>query len=220
MGVLNILAIYGAYLLLFGAIAFGIYESYHHRGKKKIVEDFFSYVSQRKKESSCAYRPYSLLLRLAAHLFLPVLYAPQSIFLEVLVLTFLVTFGIFYTYAYYSDRVKKHRDNGIQIGYEYPHPSKIGEDRRVISFSEDSDKITTVAYAGTKRIYHLQLLTQPNPHIMIIGESGVGKSTTQKTLLIRANERFGMPFLIIDWSGSYKKLGTYVKCGKCLIPCT
>ena len=214
MGVLVNLAIYGAYLLLFGAVAFGIYESYHHRGKKKIVEDFFSYVAKGRRRVPALTGHILFFFGLQLIFFLPVLYAPQSIFLEVLVLTFLVTFGIFYTYAYYSDRVKKHRHNGIQIGYEYPHPSKIGEDRRVISFSEDSDKITTVAYAGSKGIYDLQLLTQPNPHIMIIGESGVGKSTTQETLLIRANERFGMPFLIIDWSGSYKKLGTYVNMWK------
>ncbi len=105
---------------------------------------------------------------------------------------------------------KKHRHNGVNMGYEFPHPTRVNEETPLISSEGNNRKSTKVSYSGSKGMYDLQLLSQPNPHIMIIGESGAGKSTTQETLLVRAYGKFGIPFLIINWGKTYTGLDEYV----------
>jgi len=112
---------------------------------------------------------------------------------------------IFYLYALNSDRLKRHRHNGIAIGYEYPHPISIEDKEGIHIAPEESHKtVKAIAMAGSKGIYDLQTKSEPNPHTMIIGTSGSGKTNVVLTFLTRSHSRFGIPFLILDWSGSYK----------------
>ena len=197
------------YLFIVGITTFGFYHSYRSRSTKRIVDDFFKYVKKGR------HRVPIISERLSSFFYLQLLYPFFALFSGLpfytsIAIYFFVSLGIFYTYSYTVENLKKNRHNGIEIGYEYPHPTKFNIKKPVINMSEEEGEIQSIINTGSKGAYDLQLMTQPNPHIMIIGESGVGKSTTQETLLIRANQKFGIPFLIIDWSGSYRKLGEYV----------
>ena len=198
---------YLLYLFITGAATLAFYARYHSRSNKRIIDDFFRYVKKgRKRAPIFGERILSFFgLQLLAPFFILLSGLP---FYESLGVYLIFTLAIFYAYSYTVENRKKSRHNGIAIGYEYPHPTNITADS-ISNVGDDEERIQSVVNAGSKGVYDLQLLTQPNPHIMIIGESGVGKSTTQETLLIRANEKFGIPFLIIDWSGSYKSLGDY-----------
>ncbi len=116
---------------------------------------------------------------------------------------------IFYAYSLTDDRIKKIRHNGIPIGYEYPHPASIEHDES-INLPDTKKPLRILATAGSKGVYDLQIKSEPNPHAMIIGESGSGKTNLTITYLTRSYLKFGIPFLILDWSGSYKYTGINV----------
>lgn len=196
------------YFFIVGVVTFAYYVRYHSRSNKRIIDDFFKYTKRGRKRIPIFGE--HVLSFFGLQLFAPAFVLFSGLpFYESIGIYLLVTLGIFYAYSYTVENRKKNRHNGIEIGYEYPHPTNF-TGKKVSNVGEDEERIQSVVYTGSKGVYDLQLLSQPNPHIMIIGESGVGKSTTQETLLIRANEKFDIPFLILDWSGSYKSLGAYV----------
>ena len=128
-------------------------------------------------------------------------------------LSFLIWFPISvtatYLYALSREPMKEDRHNGISIGYEYPHPRSL--DEKVVDISKDLRKSFTIpTYVGSKGIYDLQIKSEPNPHAMIIGESGSGKTNLVLTFLSRSYLKFDIPFLILDWSGAYKNSGINV----------
>jgi hypothetical protein len=138
------------------------------------------------------------------------LYVP---FLTLFNLSFLIWFPLSiiatYYYALSREPMKKIRHDGIAIGYEYPHPRAL--DEKVVDISKDLRKSFTIpTYEGSKGIYDLQIKSEPNPHAMIIGESGSGKTNLVLTFLSRSYLKYGIPFLILDWSGAYKNSGINV----------
>ncbi len=122
-------------------------------------------------------------------------------------LYFPISIGIAYFVSPYMERVKKHRHNGIQIGYEYPHPIGMETSQGVTLEGKVQPATVRISTSGSKGIYDLQTKSEPNPHVMIIGESGSGKTNLTLTFLTRSYSKFGIPFLIMDWSGSYKHNG-------------
>ncbi|MCW6159516.1 MAG: DUF87 domain-containing protein [Candidatus Micrarchaeales archaeon] len=60
--------------------------------------------------------------------------------------------------------------------------------------------------AGVNGPFKVRLENEPNQHVMLVGHTGSGKSTAMKAFLSRAFLNYGIPFLIIDWSGSYGSL--------------
>ncbi len=144
----------------------------------------------------------SLLFFAVLQLFYPIIAVLMNTPAYISFITWVAVTGIlFYLYAMTKDMVKRHRHNGIPVGYEYPHPVYIR--------AEPMGDPTTgkAVLAGSKGVYDLQVKSEPNPHAMVIGETGSGKSTLINTFLARAYLRLGIPFLIIDWSGAYKGLG-------------
>ncbi len=122
---------------------------------------------------------------------------------------FPISIIIFYLYALSKEPMKKDRHNGISIGYEYPHPRAL--DEKVVDISKDLKKSFTIpTFVGSKGTYDLQLKSEPNPHAMVIGESGSGKTNLVLTFLSRSYLKYGIPFLILDWSGAYKNSGINV----------
>jgi len=89
---------------------------------------------------------------------------------------FIVSYLIFYRYALSKDTQKRHRHNGIPIGYEYPHPVSVSYDESKLGHGQPGIRMTRIINAGSKGIYDLAMKSEPNPHAMVIGESGLGKS--------------------------------------------
>jgi len=70
-----------------------------------------------------------------------------------------------------------------------------------------TEKLLSGAYLGRTAggsIVCLDLAKYANPHLMMLGKSGYGKSTTAKTLASRIYDLFETPILIIDYAGEYK----------------
>lgn len=178
------------------------------KSSNAIINDFFKYTQKgRKRVVKVRDHVYaffvSQLVYPVFYLFIPfVIYLPASI-------------AVWYLFALYSDRLKAHRHNGIAIGYEYPHPVNIEDRDAPFNFTSGQHQtVKALAVAGTKGIYDLQTKSEPNPHVMIIGESGSGKTNLTLTFLTRSYLKFNIPFLILDWSGSYKHNGIDVNLWK------
>lgn len=194
---------YGLYMFLAVVVTAFIGHMYANRTMNSIIDDFFKYVKKGRKRT----------LRIRRNI-----EAFMTIQVLGLVLAFFVGFYIyviaclasFYAYAMYTDKVKEHRHNGVAIGYEYPHPANIKEEKSLVT-AEGKERISTrLIEAGSKGVYDIQLKSEPNPHVAVIGESGTGKSSTVEAFLLGTYKKYKIPFLIIDWSGSYKNFEGYV----------
>ena len=201
MGFLFDFSAYIVYLFAVGVAALVIYAGYYRRSNQKIVNDFFAYVHKGRGRHGSMRKHIGLF-------FLMQLVFPLFAFSLQLWEYFTITLLLYIGYSHYAtDAMKRHRHNGIRIGFEYAHPVKAYDAAPRIA--ADGTIIRKVVTAGSKGYYDLNI-NQPNPHMMIIGESGVGKSTTQEGLLIRSYEKFGVYFLIIDWNDSYRDLKGHV----------
>ena len=197
------------WLLVYGIYAFSLIVitgllKHRVKGDAAIVNDFFAYVKKGRKrvakfgEHIEAFFIFQLLYFAFAY-WIPFQYY------------FIVSIIVFYFYVLSLDKVKTHRYNGIAIGYEYPHPVSIDDKNAVFDMPGSTSKpIKALTMAGSKGIYDLQTKSEPNPHVMIIGESGSGKTNLTVTYLTRSYSKFGIPFLILDWSGSYEHSGIKV----------
>jgi type IV secretory pathway VirB4 component len=54
---------------------------------------------------------------------------------------------------------------------------------------------------GETKDFMLDYPKEPNPHAIMLGGSGSGKTTTLRAFLIRAYLEYGLRFLVIDWNG-------------------
>jgi hypothetical protein len=189
-------------------ILFYIRHRHETRGQNKIVDDFYKYVQKGRKRIpniAEAATPLSIMILLMPWLGLPIWLLSKNLTISY-IFGSIACIAVSYAVTLYYDRMKSNRHNGVAIGYEYPHPV------------EKSDKLNAnqqpvgknIVYAGSKGVYCLPLMSEPSPHVMIIGKSGEGKSTTMETFLARTYAKYSVPFLIIDWSGTYKELGSLV----------
>jgi len=175
------------------------------KSEQQIVNDFFSYVKKGRRRVA----------RFTQHVF--AFAGFQLLYILVYILGFLFfritipfwkgyfpfSFVLFYLYCLWCDNSKKHRMKGVALGYEYPHPATFTIP--IINFQVAPDfPLKQVVYAGSKGIYDLQIKSEPNPHAIIVGESGYGKTTTLHAFLARAYLQNFIPFLLIDPSRSYE----------------
>ncbi len=173
---------------------------YAPKTSKKAIDDFFKYTKKGHKR----------IAKLES--FLLIFFITQLLYVVFFIISpfwlyFIVSVGVSYVLALYSEKLKKHRHNGIQIGYEYPHPIGMETSAGVTLEGKVQPATVKISTSGSKGIYDLQTKSEPNPHVMIIGESGSGKTNLTLTFLTRSYSKFGIPFLIMDWSGSYKHSG-------------
>ena len=192
---INAFWMYSFYLLVLFAVSSKF--TYPMKSRSRIVGDFFEYVKKgRRRVASIGDVVYGFGV-------LQLLYVVPYL---VLGMNFWVWFAasaiMAYGFALFKDNMKRHRHNGINIGYEYPHP--VENEPLEVQSEDDSSKLFRTVHVGSKGEYDLQIKSEPNPHAMIIGETGLGKTTLAVTFLARAYERFKIPFLIIDWGGTYK----------------
>jgi GTPase SAR1 family protein len=173
---------------------------YSPKTSKKAIDDFFAYTKKgHKRVASLGNFILFFLMTQILYIFFFVI-APFWLY-------FIISVGVSYVLSLYSERLKKHRHNGIQIGYEYPHPIGMETTQGVTLEGKVQPATVKISASGSKGIYDLQTKSEPNPHVMIIGESGSGKTNLTLTFLTRSYSKFGIPFLIMDWSGSYKHSG-------------
>ena len=172
--------------------------------KPKMLDNFLNYTKQGRK------RIPHLSESIDFFFITQLLYIPFYAFFHLtLLIWFPISIILTYSYALSREPMKKVRHNGIAIGYEYPHPSVL--DEKVVDVSKDQKRSFTIpTYEGSKGTYDLQIKSEPNPHTMIIGESGSGKTNLVLTFLSRSYLKYQIPFLILDWSGAYKNSGINV----------
>jgi|GEM_PF-1570582 hypothetical protein len=178
---------------------------HENRGQNKIVDDFYRYVQKGRKRVPNlpeAVIPITIMVFLMPLMGIPIYMLSGNLVLSYAA-AIVICIAASYVIALYSDRVKRSRHNGVAIGYEYPHPVEKSD----IMGPNSQPAGKNIVHAGSKGIYDLQLMSEPSPHVMIIGKSGEGKSTTMETFLARTYAKYNIPFLIIDWSGTYKRLG-------------
>lgn len=113
---------------------------------------------------------------------------------------------------WYGER-RKDNEKGIEMGYSYKHPARMEAVNFILTRNrkpalESGQRIAESGHDGRCLI---KLHKEQNPHLAIIGESGSGKTTFLEAFLIRAYLEYGTPFVIIDWSGSYKHIGELTK---------
>jgi hypothetical protein len=77
---------------------------------------------------------------------------------------------------------------GIVIGKAYRHTTEMGGGHTPVE----------VGYDGTRRIDYLH---EPNPHVLMLGSTSSGKTTTMRTFVSRVALNDKVPFLILDWNG-------------------
>ncbi|MCL5099998.1 MAG: hypothetical protein M1158_02660 [Candidatus Marsarchaeota archaeon] len=88
--------------------------------------------------------------------------------------------------------------HGILLGASYP--------RHVLQYSNSSSgqgsrEGSRALVRGRAGPYRLDMLSEPNQHVLIAGSSSSGKTTTLKALLARSSLAYGIGFLAIDWQG-------------------
>ncbi len=202
MGLLLDIMLYIIYMAMLFAVSLAI--KYQAQSPKKVVDGFFKYVARgRGKVPRLREHPFGFFMMQMLYPLFAILMMQKAYmsFTERMAISVVVA----YAYARQMDTAKRHRHNGIRIGYEYPHPVNFAEQN--IGIAGEDRKPSIVVNAGSKGVYDLQIKEEPNPHMMIIGESGLGKSNLITTMLTRAYLKFKIPFLIMDWSGIYGDMG-------------
>ena len=54
---------------------------------------------------------------------------------------------------------------------------------------------------GEDRECRVDYLKESNPHVLIVGSTSSGKTTTMRALVARVAKEHSIPFLVLDWNG-------------------
>lgn len=79
------------------------------------------------------------------------------------------------------------QQHGILIGQSYRHFAESGNPSAV--------------EVGEEAKTYVDYLTEPNPHVMMLGSTSSGKTTTMRSFISRVAINDKVPFLVIDWNG-------------------
>ena len=79
------------------------------------------------------------------------------------------------------------QQQGILIGQSYRH------------FAESSNR--SAVEVGEEAKTYVNYLAEPNPHVMMLGSTSSGKTTTMRSFISRVAVTDKVPFLVIDWNG-------------------
>ncbi len=141
---------------------------------------------------------FSLLFGIAASLALFLFLACVVVALSLLIFRF----------HYYSGlKTKKDKAAGIHLGTAFKHYL---DTREYTLSGERQDGYNKPLMVGETREFVLDYLAEPNPHAIILGGSGSGKTTTLRAFLIRSALAYGTKFLILDWNGESEEWGSKI----------
>ena len=101
--------------------------------------------------------------------------------------------------------IRKHSsgDQGVELGMSYKHYIQLKHEveKEDIMLRGSSSEAVLV---GENQDYTLDYANEPNPHMIVVGGSGSGKTVTTKAFITRASLKYGLHLLIIDWNGEYE----------------
>ncbi|MDE1856385.1 MAG: ATP-binding protein [Candidatus Micrarchaeota archaeon] len=188
--------VYLLYIISLWAVALAAHAARRKRASDSPVGEFYTLIRARGSKTAMVDR------HCWAFLFLQLLYL---FFYTWIALQYyiMVTFAVFCAYVMVRERKRRPKEEGIEIGRQFAHPSHFKDSMPSDKRSQERE----VVRSGKDRQYVMDLKSEPNPHVIAIGESGSGKSTTITALLVRNFVHGNVPFLIIDWSGTYRELG-------------
>ncbi len=102
-------------------------------------------------------------------------------------------------FYYRSIKPKKPSMDGAVIGTAYTHYIEVHH--AVEPGNPMAEQGTKALLAGETEQYAIDYSREPNPHVVIVGGSGSGKTQTLRAFIVRNCMQLGVPFLIIDWNG-------------------
>jgi hypothetical protein len=94
----------------------------------------------------------------------------------------------------------------LVIGYQFEHEIASRVQKPSDSLNALPGEVITetiLQRLGSKGAYLIDLANERNPHVVVLGTSGIGKTETVKTLVLRNWLAKGIPSLIIDWTNQY-----------------
>ena len=115
-------------------------------------------------------------------------------------------------YIFLKFRLKSsNNEKGLYVGKSY--------ERYVLSYINYESNSTIhesmkMMLKGVYGNYNIDLSSEPNNHILILGSSSSGKTTTLKSVLGRASLLYNIYFLAIDWQGELEEFAK--ESGSCL----
>jgi len=188
--------VYILYIISVWVVVFAAHAAHKRRALDSPVGEFYASIKEREKKMAMIARHSWMFLFL--QLLYPFFYT--GIALQYYIM---VTFAVFCAYVMVQERKRVSREAGIGIGRQFAHPTYLKDSMPSDKYKQERE----IVRSGKDRQYRMDLGSEPNPHVIAIGESGSGKSTTITALLVRNFVHSKIPFLIIDWSGTYRELG-------------
>ncbi len=100
---------------------------------------------------------------------------------------------------YRSIKPKRPSMDGAVLGTAYTHYIEVHH--AIEPGNPVAEQGTKALLAGQTEEYAIDYEHEPNPHVVIVGGSGSGKTVTLRAFIVRNCMQLGVPFLIIDWNG-------------------
>ena len=101
--------------------------------------------------------------------------------------------------------IRRHRspEDGVSLGMSYKHYIQLRHEveKQDITLRGANSEAVLV---GENQDYVLDYANEPNPHMIVVGGSGSGKTVTTKAFMTRASLKYGLHLLVIDWNGEYE----------------
>ena len=101
-------------------------------------------------------------------------------------------------------------ENGIELGMSYGHYIQLRHEVEAEETALLRGKGSEAVIVGENQDFVLDYANEPNPHTLIVGGSGSGKTVTAKAFMARAAMKYGLHLLIIDWNGEYESFADQI----------
>ena len=102
-------------------------------------------------------------------------------------------------FLYYRGiKPKRPSMDGAVLGTAYTHYIEV---HHAVEPGSTEPASMKAMLAGETEEYAIDYEREPNPHVVIVGGSGSGKTVTLRAFMVRNCINLGVPFLIIDWNG-------------------
>jgi hypothetical protein len=100
-------------------------------------------------------------------------------------------------------------EDGVSLGMSYKHYIQLRHEveKEDIALRGANSEAVLV---GENQDYVLDYANEPNPHMIVVGGSGSGKTVTTKAFMTRASLKYGLHLLIIDWNGEYESFADQI----------